>query len=117
LDDPDLLGSADRRSDRDHRRDRDDKGKDDRARPRLLEKTAEFEILVVHETIRLRADGTGTITSVVDLFLIETGKFDERRTITRDVRFTLDDDQILIADLCDPEVDCVLPRTLVMWPS
>src|SRR5690606_39861315 len=56
-----------------YRRDRDDKDKDkdDRARPRLLEKTAEFEILVVHETVRLRPDGTGTITSVVDLFLID----------------------------------------------
>src|SRR5690606_37471281 len=90
----------------------------DGPRPRLLEKTAEFEVLVVHETVRLRPDVSGTITSVVDLFLIETGEFDGRRTITRDVRFALDDGTILIADLCDPEeVHCVLPRNLVMWPE
>jgi len=108
-----LLGGRDRFRDRDRRRDRDDG-----PRPRLLEKTAEFEVLVVHETVRLRPDGSGTITSVVDLFLIETGEFDGRRTITRDVRFALDDGTILIADLCDPEeVHCVLPRNLVMWPE
>jgi len=122
LDEVDSLTAADRLDDRDRRRDRvgkDDRDKrDDRPRPRLLEKTAEFVILVVHETVRLRPDGTGTITSVVDLFLIETGEFVGRKTITRDVRFALDDGTIVIADLCDPEeLDCVLPRNLVMWPE
>ena len=54
---------------------------------------------------------------MVDLFLIETGKFDGRRTITREIRFVLDDGTIEILDLCDPDVDCVLPRSLVMWPE
>jgi len=120
VDEEDGLSTADHLGDIDHRRDRHDKDKDkdDKPRPRLLEKTAEFVILVVHETVRLRPDGTGTITSVVDLFLIETGKFAGRRIITRDVRFVLDDGKILIADLCDPEeLECVLPRNLVMWPE
>jgi len=117
--DGDTLIIADLLGERDRRRDRDDKDDDkDKPRPRLLEKTAEFVILVVHETVRLRPDGTGTITSVVDLFLIETGEFIGREIITRDVRFVLDDGTIVIADLCDPEeVDCLLRRSLVMWPE
>lgn len=98
---------------RDGRRDRDDR----RSRPRLIAETAEFEVLIEHETIRLRPDGTGTITSVVDLFRIEDGMFEERRTITRDVRFVLDDGRIEIVDLCRTEADCVLPRDLIMRPE
>ena len=113
--DRDGFRDCDDRRFRDRRfRDRRDRDDDRFDIGRLIDVTAEFEIRIVHETIRLRPGGTGTITSVVNLFLIETGEVDGRRIITRDILFVIDDDRIEIVDVCPSEIDCVFPRALVM---